>query len=75
MLKLYALPLLYRQGDFARVGMYENDIATLMYYYTPAMPPLLAELRTYLSDSDWQEVGCIVEDIEKRLARFAQAQR
>ncbi len=74
LLKLYALPSLYRQGDFARVGVYENDIATLMHYYTPAMPALLAELRAYLNDSDWQEVGRIVEDIEQRLARFAQAQ-
>jgi hypothetical protein len=30
LLKLYALPSLYRQGSFARVGLYENDIATLM---------------------------------------------
>ncbi|MGC9393825.1 MAG: hypothetical protein ACP5J4_03125 [Anaerolineae bacterium] len=74
LLKLYALPSLYRQGDFARVGVYENDIATLMHYYTPSMPALLAELRAYLDDSDWQEVERIVEDIEQRLARFAQAQ-
>lgn len=31
-LKLYALPSIYRQGDFVRVGLYENDIATLMLY-------------------------------------------
>ena len=28
LLKLYALPSLYRQGNFSRVGIYENDIAT-----------------------------------------------
>ena len=33
LLKLYALPSLYRQGNFARVGLYENDIATLMHDY------------------------------------------
>jgi len=32
LLKLYALPSLYRLGDFARVGIYENDIATLIHY-------------------------------------------
>jgi hypothetical protein len=74
LLKLYALPSLYRQGDFARVGVYENDIATLMHYYTPSMSALLAELKAYLNDTDWQEVGHIVEDIEQRLVRFAQAQ-
>jgi hypothetical protein len=74
LLKLYALPSLYHQGDFARVGVYENDIATLMHYYKPAMPALLAELRSYLNDSDWQEVEAIVEDIEQRLTRFGQVQ-
>ena len=40
LLKLYALPALYRQGNFARVGLYENDIATLIHYYQPALDPL-----------------------------------
>lgn len=31
MLKPYALPSLYRQGNFARVGIYENDVATLLH--------------------------------------------
>jgi hypothetical protein len=38
LLKLYALPSLYRQGNFARVGIYENDIATLLNYYAADMP-------------------------------------
>src|SRR4029077_20487221 len=42
LLKLYALPSLYRQGNFARVGLYENDIATLLHDYRPALEPLLA---------------------------------
>lgn len=75
LLKLYALPSLYRQGDFARVGVYENDIATLMHYYAPSMMELLTELKAYLNDTDWQEVGRIVDEIQYRLARFAQAQK
>ena len=31
LLKLYALPSLYRQGNFTRVGLYENDVATLLH--------------------------------------------
>jgi hypothetical protein len=27
LLKLYALPSLYRQGNFVRVGLYENDMS------------------------------------------------
>ena len=44
LLKLYALPSLYRHRNFARVGIYENDIATLMQIYQPALAPLLTEL-------------------------------
>jgi hypothetical protein len=33
LLKLYALPSLYREGNFARVGL--KTIATLLYYYQP----------------------------------------
>lgn len=45
LLKLYALPSLYRQGDFARVGLYENDVATLMFYHQPNMQEIAKELR------------------------------
>lgn len=51
LLKLYALPSLYRQGDFVKVGLYENDIATLMYYYRPAVTPLLEKLKRHLGEA------------------------
>lgn len=70
LLKLYALPSLYRQGDFARVGIYENDVATLMQAYQPELRPLLKELGRHLSESDMEEVHSILSDIESRLARF-----
>jgi hypothetical protein len=43
---------LYRQGNVARVGLYENDMATLMYDDRPELLPLFAELGRYLSRSD-----------------------
>jgi hypothetical protein len=70
LLKLYALPSLYRQGNFARVGIYENDIATLMYSYRPEVGPLLAELGHHLSETDLVAVREIVGEIEQRIARF-----
>lgn len=70
LLKLYALPSLYRQGNFVRVGLYENDIATLMYQYRPETAPLLAELAQYLSETDCIAVGKIVSEIEARIDRF-----
>lgn len=69
-LKLYALPSLYRQGNFARVGLYENDIATLLHYHQPDMASLLPELAPHLSASDRQQVQQILHEIEQRLTRF-----
>ncbi len=72
LLKLYALPSLYRQGSFTRVGIYENDIATLMQLYRPALDPLFAELSQHLSATDLKAVREIVAEIEQRIARFQQ---
>src|SRR4029434_200449 len=70
LLKLYALPSLYRQGNFARVGLYENDIATLMHDYQPDLLALFAELGRYLSMSDIAVLRDIVAEIQQRIAPF-----
>lgn len=70
LLKLYALPSLYRQGNFARVGIYENDIATLLHYYQPDMPSLLDVLSKYVNDNDLAEIKGVVSDIQNRIERF-----
>ena len=70
LLKLYALPSLYRQGNFARVGIYENDIATLLHYYQPDMSSLLGELSKYVNDTDFAEIKGVVTDIQNRIKRF-----
>jgi predicted nucleotidyltransferase len=70
LLKLYALPSLYRQGNFARVGIYENDIATLLHYYQPDMPLLLNEISQYVNENDFVEIKGVVSDIENRIKRF-----
>ena len=75
LLKLYALPSLYRQGNFARVGIYENDIATLLHDYEPDANALLTELTNYLSESDLAEVKNILSDIQKRIKRFKNESR
>ncbi len=73
LLKLYALPSLYRQGNFARVGLYENDIATLIQAYQPAIEPLLDELSKYLNETDLTALRDITAEIEQRIARFRKA--
>jgi hypothetical protein len=70
LLKLYALPSLYRQGNFARVSLYENDIATLMYAYEPDVEPLMRELAQHLSETDMVALREIVAEIEERIQRF-----
>lgn len=73
LLKLFALPSLYRQGSFERVGIYENDLASLVYAFHPDMGPLLEELNEYLNDSDMAEIRQIVMDIERRIQKFRKA--
>lgn len=70
LLKLYALPSLYRQGNFTRVGLYENDVVTLLHAYNPPIGPLLDELSGYLSESDTKQVRQIVDEIQQRIIRF-----
>jgi hypothetical protein len=75
LLKLYALPSLYRQGNFSRVGIYENDIATLLHYYPPDMVSLLNELSKYVNGTDFEEIKSIVSDIQNRIKRFKNESR
>jgi hypothetical protein len=70
LLKFYALPSLYRQGDFNRVSIYENDILQLLLGYPVQLPPLLKVLEQYLSATDLQEIQSIAADIQERITRF-----
>jgi hypothetical protein len=72
LLKLYALPSLYRQGNFARVGIYENDIATLLHDYQPGLHPLMKELSKHLGENDVVEIKSVITDIQNRIKRFKQ---
>lgn len=75
LLKLYALPFLYRQGNFARVEIYENDIATLLHYYQPDTSSLLNELSNYVNENDFAEIRGVVSDIQNRIKRFKNESR
>jgi hypothetical protein len=70
LLKLFALPSLYRQGSFERVGIYENDLGLLVYAFRPNMEALLKELSGYLNKADMVEARQIVQDIEARIQKF-----
>ena len=70
LLKLYALPSLYRQGNFARVALYEGDIATLLHDYRPPVEPLFEELKDHLSATDLSSLRKIAGEIQERIERF-----
>jgi hypothetical protein len=74
LLKLYALPSLYRQSNFARVEIYESDIATLLHDYKPDEAALLNELSSYVSESDLTEIKTILSDLHRRIERFEKGQ-
>lgn len=75
LLKLFALPSLYREESFERVGIYENDLASLIYTFNPNIEVLLKELSGYLNDGDMAEARQIVTDIEARIQKFRKASR
>jgi hypothetical protein len=75
LLKLYALPSLYRQGNFSRVGLYENDIATLLHYYQPDIPSLLAEISKCMDENDFLKIKNVLSDIQNRIKRFKNESR
>jgi hypothetical protein len=57
-------------GNFARVGLYENDIATLLHEYKPSVENLQQELSKHLTDVDMKSLRDILAEIQARLDRF-----
>ena len=74
LLKLFALPSLYRQGDFGRVNVYEGDIAALVEGYRPNMEPLMRELELHILPTDLAQIRKILADVESRVERFRASQ-
>ncbi|WP_254563443.1 hypothetical protein [Oscillatoria sp. HE19RPO] len=75
LLKCYALPSLYRQGQFSRASIYENDILLLLLNYSVDVESLLKILSAHLLPSDLTEVGAIADEIQSRIRRFSTQQR
>lgn len=70
LLKCYALPSLYRQGQFNRASIYENDIQLLLLNYAVNLTPLLNILSAHLLASDLNEVRGILTEIQQRIQRL-----
>lgn len=59
-LKLYALPSLYRQCDMDRAAIYENDITMLIARHSPMPEPLTVLASQYAEPGDKKELQKII---------------
>jgi hypothetical protein len=75
LLKFFALPSLYRQGNFDRVSIYENDITQLLLNYSVDLSKLFKILAKYLPESDLYKLQETASDIQARIQRFRRQQQ
>jgi hypothetical protein len=68
-LKLFALPSLYRQMDMDRAAIYEADIKMLLTRHKPEVKPLFKVLKPYMMQTDLRELQKIVSEEQRRVAR------
>ena len=70
LLKLFALPSLYRQGDVARVALYENDLRMLLDAFALDTDQILAVLAPHVLASDIEQLRQILTDVASRPRAF-----
>jgi hypothetical protein len=75
LLKLFALPSLYRRGNLDKVALYESDTLMLLSRLKSPVDSLYAELKPHLSDSDLGEVRKIVEEIQERIKQIERGRK
>jgi hypothetical protein len=74
LLKLYALPPLYKQGNMQRAALYETDITTLVYLQSPKLDPLLSLLDKHLTPGEMTDLRGIIAEINQRVERMRRSQ-
>jgi hypothetical protein len=70
LLKLYALPSLYRLGNVQRAALYETDILMLCQRHVADIPSILEVLRPFVGAGDFDELQRISGEISERLQRM-----
>jgi hypothetical protein len=71
-LKLYALPSLYRQMDLDRAALYETDITLLLARHRPELEPLLSLVEPHVELGDKPELRKIAAECAERANRMHQ---
>ena len=69
LLKLFALPSLYRQFDWERIHVYEADIKILLALHKPATEPLFRLLEPHVLPGDLTALRKIISEEEQRIAK------
>jgi hypothetical protein len=69
LLKLFALPSLYRQFDWDRIAVYQGDISALLARYQPDVETLLKLLEPHVSETDFAELKKIVSEEQSRIGK------
>ena len=72
-LKLYALPSLYRQFQMDRAALYENDITMLIANHSPALEPLIALATHGMEPGDQKKLQTIISECCVRANRLRQS--
>ncbi|MFC7338392.1 hypothetical protein ACFQY0_14455 [Haloferula chungangensis] len=75
LLKLFALPSLYRQGNVQRAALYETDILQLLHSQPTEAEALLSVLKNHMPPSDINALSDVLSDIQQRIdhqSRFDQ---
>jgi hypothetical protein len=67
LLKLFALPSLYRQGLIERADIYETDILQLLRIDPVTDKMLLDQLQSHLSATDIKALSGVLQDLRQRL--------
>lgn len=72
LLKCYALPSLYRQGEFRRADIYEDDLLALLRGFEIDEETVFARLAPHMLATDIASIREIVSDVRSRLAKSLQ---
>lgn len=75
LLKLYALPALYRQGNGQRIALYEADITMLLQKYSVDTDSLFKVLEPFVDADALGELRQIITEIRGRIARIARSRK
>jgi hypothetical protein len=74
LLKLFALPSLYRQGQIDRATLYETDILMLLRHHPTNDETLLKQLAPHISPTDLNALRDVLADVRERLSKSTRFQ-